>query len=144
MTWTDATEAVRTRFEAVWTETPLTQVAWENEYFDIPDVEWLYVEILGTNSSIVGYGGVGTNLIRRNGMVMIHVFVPLNSGGSRATELAEKASKVFGVKSFSGVQFWAPYPPSPPNASTELGNRAVNGSWWRSYSSVPFQFDEVM
>jgi hypothetical protein len=75
---------------------------------------------------------------------MFHVFCPLNSGGDRAVQLAENASLIFGVQSFSGVQCWAPYPPSPPNASAELGNRAVNGSWWRTYASVPFQTDEVM
>lgn len=145
MSWATATEAIKTRFQAQWTETPLAQVAFENEQFDIPDNdEWLYIEIVGAGGSIAGYGGMGTNLIRREGVIMIHVFVPSGTGGARAVELAEIASKVFATVSFSGIQCWAPHPPSPPTGDTELGNRAINGNWWRSYSSVTFQYDEVM
>ena len=38
----------------------------------------------------------------------------------------------------------APNPPSPPTGDSELGNRAVNGSWWRAYTSVPFKIDQEL
>lgn len=145
MTWLATVQAIQTKFRAEWTLTPIDQVAFENEQFDIPnDTEWLYVEIIGGRGEIAGYGRAGANLIRRSGIIMFHAFVPLNSGGNRVLELVEAAGAIFATKSFSGVQCWAPNPPSPPTGDSELGNRAVNGSWWRAYVSVPFQHDQEM
>ena len=150
MAWTDAVAAIQQRFRDNWTLTPLSSVAFENESFTVPDVgnggvaEWIYIEAMGDRGHIAGYGSPGANLVRREGMVMVHVFVPLNSGGARAVQLAEAASLIFGLKSFSGIQFWAPFPPSPPSGDSEMGNRAVDGSWWRSYAAVPFQYDQQM
>jgi hypothetical protein len=145
MTWVATVQAIQTKFRNEWNLTPLTHVAFENEPFDVPnDEEWVYVEIMGGRGEIAGYGGMGSNLIRRDGIVMVHAFVPLNSGGNRALQLVENGAAIFQTASFSGIQFWALYPPSPPSGDSELGNRAVNGSWWRTYCSVPFQYDEVM
>lgn len=150
MAWTDAVAAIQQRFRDNWTLTPLASVAFENEAFNTPEdqngngLEWVYLEIQGVNSKIAGYGEPGANLVRRSGLVMCHCFVPQNSGGARAVQLAEAASLIFALKSFSGIQFWDPFPPSPPSGSTELGNRAVNGNWWRAYSSVDFQYDQQM
>lgn len=149
MSWLTTVQAIQAKFTAEWTTTPLTQVAFENEQFDLPiddnanPLEWVYVEIIGGNGYVAGYGNKDNNLVRRSGVIMFHAFTPLNTGGSRAVQLAESAASIYAVKSFSGIQCWAPNPPAPPS-STELGNRAVNGSWWRSYTSIPFQYDEVM
>lgn len=150
MTWLATTQAIQQRFRDNWTLTAITSVAFENEQFDVPVdgngtvQEWMYVEIIGGRGEIAGFGRRNANLIRRSGVIMFHAFTPLNSGGSRAVQLVEGASDIFATKSFSGIQCWAPNPPSPPTGDTELGNRAVNGSWWRCYSSVPFQYDQTM
>jgi hypothetical protein len=150
MSWLTITQAIQQRFRDNWTLTPITSVAFENEQFDVPVdgngtvQEWLYIEILGGRGEIAGYGRPSATLIRRSGVIMFHAFTPLNSGGSRAIQLVESAASIFAVASFSGVQCWSPNPPSPPTGDTELGNRAVNGSWWRCYSSVSFQYDLAM
>jgi hypothetical protein len=99
---------------------------------------------MGGRGEIAGFGHKDNNLIRRSGIIMFHAFTPLNSGGTRALELAEGAGALFATKAFSGIQCWAPNPPSPPTGDSELGNRAVTGSWWRTYVTVPFHYDEVM
>jgi hypothetical protein len=144
MSWVGAVAAIQQRFRDNWALTPLASVAFENEPFTVPEQEWVYFEVMGDRGRIAGYGSPGANLVRREGMVMIHVFVPQNSGGARAMQLAEAASLIFGLKAFSGIQFWAPFPPSPPSGDSEMGNRAVDGSWWRSYTAIPFQYDQQM
>lgn len=150
MSWVSTVAAIQARVTANWTLTPIAQVTFENEQFDIPvdgngdPVEWVYVEIMGGRGELAGFGKKDANLIRRNGIIMCHAFTPINIGGARALELAEGAGALFATKSFSGIQCWVPNPPSPPAGDTELGNRAVNGSWWRTYVTIPFQYDEVM
>ena len=148
MSWLSARQAIRDRFLAAWAGA--TRVVLENEPFDPSEaplddsyspVPWVYLEILENGSETAGFGQKGANTIRYHGLVLIHVFVPLDTGADYAMQLAEQGSNVFLNQAFSGVQMWTPTPPSPVFRNEQMGGRSADGNWWHCYTSVPFQYD---
>lgn len=139
MAWADAVSAIKARFTANWSETPICyqngEAADGGLFAPPPDglSAWVYLEVLGAGGQLAGFGG-GNHLLRHRGVIFVHVFVPVNSGTATAFTYADAVAAVFQATSFSGVRCSA--------ASMDGGGSGDDkGNWFRVSVSVPFETD---
>lgn len=138
-----AVAAIRARLEANWTTTP---IAFQNEPFEEPTdpnsgnpLPWVFLEVLGNNSELRGTGTPGDNIWLYVGHILVHVFVPVNSGDALAQQYAVAIGEIFRAQGFyndgqgSIVRTWAP-------RTDGGGTDADNGNWWRVTMTVGFEF----
>jgi hypothetical protein len=89
--------AIEDRFIEYWRDTP---VAWENVAFDTPNsAAWVRFQVLNGSS---GYRAIN-GLKRHLGLIIVQVFVPKDTGTSKAREYADTVSQIFDSKKFSDV-----------------------------------------
>lgn len=89
--------AIENRFKDRWVD---TDIAWENIAFDMPNNdEWVRLNILNGSS---GYRAIN-GLKRHLGIIIVQVFVPKDTGTSKAREYADMVSQIFDSKKFSDV-----------------------------------------
>ncbi len=78
-----ALAAIKARVTGNWTTTPL---AFSNENMPDPKdtdgnpVPWVFFEIVSSGSDVVGSGVPGNQVIRYQGLIKCHVFVPTDTG----------------------------------------------------------------
>lgn len=138
-----AVAAIRSRLEAGWTTTP---IAFQNEPFDTPvdansgnPAPWVFLEVLGNDSELRGVGTPGDHVWRTLGHILVHVFVPVNTGAALAQQYAVTIGELFRAAAFyqdgngAAVRTWAP-------RTDGGGSDADNGNWYRVTMTCPFEF----
>lgn len=138
-----AVAAIRSRLEENWTT---TWIAFQNEGQDPPPdpdtgapVPWIFLEVLGNTSEIRTFGLPGSHEWLYEGHIVVHVFVPVNSGIELANQYASEVGEIFRAKEFynaepgSAVRSWAP--------RTEGGETSDDeGNWFELTMTCPFEF----
>ena len=95
-------QTIRSQFDAVWKadpDNPVTVVTYDNENFDPKEYdEWVRFVVLQTDGS---QDTLGPHRFRREGIVVVQVFVLCGSGMVRMDELTDKARKIFEGENFT-------------------------------------------
>jgi hypothetical protein len=135
-----AVAAMKARFAAAWTETPITyanqdppQQPWP------PATPWVYVEFIQSNSSLRALGSPTNRSWLTLGHIFIHVFVPINYGIEEPQRLAVAAGEIFRAQTFYNDGLGAKvvcYAPATQGGASD----ADNGDWFRLTASIPFEF----
>lgn len=147
-----AVAAMRARFVANWTETP---VAFQNETpqgvngaaiepWPPQDGQgrstpWVFFEVLATQSDIRGAGLPGDNVWLTRGFIYAHVFTPIGYGYPDSLRLADVAGEIFRAQTFyrdsAGSKVICMAPMTDGGATD-----ADDGNWFRVTMAVPFEF----
>lgn len=126
MTFEDIRKAAEGHFKANWPHTP---VQWENVPFDPPQEEaWVRLTILHAPSLIETQGSGGFNRIV--GLIVVSIFVPLDSGTRRARQYADMVYELFNRKRIGGLYFSA-------TTVRDIGPDP-HGPWHHMAVSTPF------
>jgi hypothetical protein len=138
-----AVAAIRARLVANWTTTP---IAFQNENFDPPtdpndgaSLPWVFLEVLGNTSEVRTFGLPGSHEWLYLGHILVHVFVPVNSGVESAQQYASEIGEIFRAKEFcngdpgSAVRSWSPRTDGGETSDDE-------GNWFRVTMTCPFEF----
>lgn len=134
-----AHEAIYKRFVDEWGTT--SAFTFDNEPFTPPvpsatssAASWVRVVIRNAASNQSTLGAVGNRRFRREGSVIIQVFVAKDSGRKTADTLARTARGIFEGVTFSDICF------------TDVENRetgVVDGEWYQVVVEAFFQYDEI-
>lgn len=141
-----AVAAMRARFEANWTETP---IEFQNERPSDPwppiDVTtgnlkpFVYFEVIAMHSDIRGAGLPGNQTWLTTGYIYVHVFTPINYGYPESMRLADVAGQIFRAQTFyqdgTGAKVICMAPQTNGGASD-----ADRGNWFRVTASIKFEF----
>ena len=96
------------RFATLWGST--TPVAYSNVAFTPPaDAEWVRLNILDNTTDEIGIGQPNAQLHRFQGLIVVGIFTPLNTGEKRARQLADQVFSMFKSADFGSVTSWTPY-----------------------------------
>jgi hypothetical protein len=137
-----AVQAIRDRLVANWTTTP---IAFQNEPFEQPidpnsgnPAPWVFLEVIGNDSELRGAGTPGDHVWLYRGHVLVHVFVPVDSGASLAQQYAVSIGEIYRAAGFYGdddniVRTWAPRIDGGGSGDDE-------GNWYRVTMTCPFEF----
>ncbi len=102
-------------------------------------ISWLYLEIADAGSVQQGIGRPGDQLWVYDGLISIHVFVPLQTGSGDARRLAVKAGDIFRARRFYAdvpgyeIRTWAP-------RIDGGGDGSEDGQWFRVSAIIPFEY----
>lgn len=87
---------------------------------------WVFVELLDTDASIIGFGSPTNNTVLDSGLCKFHVMVPTNEGLSRARAHAVSIGEIFRQQQFfadeAGVAVRTLTPRIGREASVDEGN----------------------
>jgi hypothetical protein len=124
--------AIRERFEAQWSDTP---VQMPNVEFDIPETAWVRLNIDDASTNWASFGVPDGNTERHFGQVTVQLFTPSGEGEGLGLEYADLIKGIFRNWSdvSSGLRFLV-----PPFAR-QVG---VDGKWYQINVVAPFQFDD--
>ncbi|MEM7444292.1 MAG: phage tail terminator-like protein [Pseudomonadota bacterium] len=133
MSYADARDAICGRFDARWAGR--TPVAWPNHGFAVPSgAPWVRLTIVDGEARQASLGSPGANLHRHTGVIMVQVFVPIDSGTRTARELADEAAEIFRHQRFDAIRCDVP-------SVREIGPDDV---WFQVNMSCPFRRDELL
>lgn len=137
--------AIKQRLIDNWTMTPIAFEGWQPDGVWPPvDADhlllpWVYLEIEGAEQEIAGFGTPGNRSWRYDGVVVVHVFVPANSGREIAIEYAAAIGEIFRAARFYDtvpghcVRTLAP--------SIDRGGAADDdGAWYRITMSCDYTY----
>lgn len=141
-----AKAAIRARLVAGWTTTRIT---YQNEQPAAPWppvdgndglLPWVNLEVVGTGSEIVGQGTPGNHAWRYDGLIYVHVFVPVGAGETLAGQYADQIGEIFrnarfydDVQDGCYVRSWSP-------RQDGGGSGDDDGNWFRVTCTVDFEF----
>ena len=140
-----AEAAIRARIEANWATTRIT---YQNETPDDPWppmnasgelLPWINLEIECHEAPIVGTGQTGNHVFRYEGLISVHVFVPVGSGDAVAKQHAVTIGEIFRRKQFytdtagRAVRTEDPYPAGGTAESDD-------GNWFGVTMACPFVY----
>jgi len=133
MSYADARDAICGRFDAHWAgRTPVT---WPNHGFAVPSATpWVRLTIVDGEARQASMGNPGANLHRHAGVIMVQVFVSIDSGTRTARELADQAAEIFRNQRFDDIRCDVP-------SVREIGPDDV---WFQVNMSCPFRRDELL
>lgn len=138
-----AIEAIGQRFKDAWGDR--TPIAVLNEKRPVlvdgngdPASAWLFLEVVGAGSDIVGAGRPGDHRWVYDGLIQIHVFVRSGSGTADALRLATDAGEIFRAAEFYRVDDCCVRSWSPRIDGGDSGSD--DGLWWRTTASIPFEY----
>lgn len=143
-TLTGALEAIEARLAANWTTSRIV-LDGESGADPWPPVDstgrpapWVFVELLDTDASIVGFGTVTNCTVLDSGLCKFHVMVPKEEGLSRARAHAVSIGEIFRQQQFftseAGVAVRTLTPRIGREASVDDGN------WASMTCTVPYEF----
>lgn len=123
--------AIRTRFAAQWTTTP---IAYPNVEFTPPagDTGWVRLTIEDADAFQVSMGAP-TNFYRHPGLIIVSVFVPLNRGDKQALEYADSIAAIFRSWQTTGIRACAP----------TVKRIGPDDKWYHVNVVVPFERDTL-
>lgn len=141
-----AVAAIRDRLAANWTTTP---IAYQNEPFDPPTdpnsgalTPWVFLEVLSNDSGLRGAGTPGDNIWITIGHILVHVYVPINSGADLAQHYATTIGEIFRAAGFysdgQGAIVRTGIDPAPRTDGG--GTDADRGNFYRVTMTCGFEF----
>lgn len=136
-----AEQAIKDYAAANW---PTTPIALPNERFDAPldgdgnPLPWIALEIQSFGNQVWGQGSPGNLTWHKEGAILGHVFVPINTGDALAKQYADAFGEIFRAKQlYSGVspgcyvRTWAP--------DVDGGGKA-DGNYYRVSVAIDFEY----
>ncbi len=127
MSFESARQYIEEHFSSGWLD---TSIAYENVSFSPEEgTPWVRLTILDADSRQVSMGS--TKLYRNNGVIVVQIFVPENTGTGDARSMADQVAAIFRGTQFNGITCRAP---SPRRVGTANG-------WYQLNVSIPFFFD---
>lgn len=159
--YSGAKAAIKQRLVDNWTT---TRIAYQNkvpaepwppmvttpEAPDVPEpAPWVFLEITTMpGGGMRGAGTPGQQVWVEYGFILVHVFVPTDTGDALATEHAETIGEIYRGKKFYDdrndgcyVRTWAPrVDEGGPAVTASDIEWANNGSWHRVTMSCPFEY----
>lgn len=152
-----AVAAIKARLVSQWVDgsnNPKTLIVYVNKQPDQPfppidpntgnPAPFLVCEVAGTNSAPYTFGNLGNRFFVYDGLILLHILVPIDEGDERAQQLAVTAGEIFRTATFyvdangSYIRTIAPNPPDGGSAADIEGIQA--GSTFRVSVSTPFQY----
>jgi hypothetical protein len=152
-----AVSAIKARFIAQWVDgsnNPLTAIAYVNKQPEPPfppvdpatgnPAPVVIFEVIGTSSSPYSFGNLGNRFFVYDGLIILHVLVPIDEGDARAQVLAVNAGEIFRAATFyqdangSYVRTLAPNPPDGGGKADIEGLQI--GPSFRTTVTIPFQY----
>jgi hypothetical protein len=136
-----AVAAIKARFVAAWTETPIAFANQDPPQEPWPPASgaWLYFEVIQTQSRLRGIGLPSSRSWLTMGHVFAHVFVPIGYGVEEPERLAVAAGEIFRAKTFYDDGLGAKIVCYAPQVDGGASN-ADKGNWFRVTASIPFEF----
>jgi hypothetical protein len=155
-TYAGAKTAIRDRLADNWSTTRIT---YQNKRpadpwpptdggTPVPNLlPWVHLEIASSDSQMRGAGKPGSQIWVTDGLIIVHVFVPDDSGDALASEYANTIGEIFRAKVFYDngdgcyVRTWAPRVDEggPVKSQSDI-EWANNGAWFRVSMTVPFEY----
>lgn len=146
-----AVAAIKARLVANWTTTAIVYVNKQPEP-PFPPVDpvtgnpapVLVCEVIGTKSDVYTFGNLGNRFFLYDGLVILHILVPIDEGDDRAQALAVSAGEIFRTATFyvdangSYIRTIAPNPPDGGSAANIEGLQI--GASFRVTVSCSFQY----
>lgn len=152
-----AVSAIKVRLVEQWVDgnsNPLTLIVYVNAQPEPPfppidqstgnPAPFLVCEVAGIKSDPYTFGNVGNRFFVYDGLILLHVLIPINDGTDVAQQLAVTAGEIFRTATFyvdangSYIRTIAPNPPDGGSAADLEGVTA--GNTFRVTVTVPFQF----
>jgi hypothetical protein len=152
-----AISAIKARLVEQWVDgggNPKTLIVYVNKQPEPPfppidpisgnPAAFLVCEVVGTKSDPYTFGNVGNRFFIYDGLILLHVLVPIDEGTDHAQELAVAAGEIFRVATFyvdangSYIRTVAPNPPDGGSGADLEGVQA--GSTFRVSVTIPFKY----
>ena len=96
MTYETQDNAIRTRFDGLWTGGSNHPVAYPNAEFVKPtNSPWLQFVMQDAGANQVSMGDPGNNFHRHTGLLTVMIFTPLNQGDAEALQIADEVGAIF-------------------------------------------------
>lgn len=133
-TFLTARDLISTAFNTGWSAR--TPVAWNNVQFTPPDTSaWVRFSVTNNFSSQQNLGSAPNRSFRRQGIVFVQVFVPLDdeTGLENGDILAEAALSIFEGKQVSGIWF----------RNGSIAEVGPTDRWFQYNVTFDFQYDEI-
>jgi hypothetical protein len=99
---------------------------------------WVHLEFEGQSvlQASIGSGAPSREFWREDGVVVLLIHAPLNSGSLKARALAKRLGRLFRGREIAGMRFEGP--------SVNAGEAAQRRSgWWVLPLVIPYQFDDL-
>lgn len=126
----EATSAIYARWISLWTATPYT---FDNEKFDpVSNKAWARVVTRQLVSAQETLGRIGARRFRREGIIIIQIFVPPDTGTREARELAKAAADIYEGVSFSSVDC----------TNAQIAEISDQPSWFQVNVEVDYAYEE--
>ena len=127
-------QTIRERFDTEW---PLAQptipYSFGDVEFDPPDGSpWVRVSTISGDQRQVSMGKL--RRFRRQGLVVVQIFVPAGSGDGTARELADSVAAIYQGRTVNGVIF----------RGTGLTRIGIDGPQVQFNASTPYQADDLI
>jgi len=152
-----AVAAIKARLVSQWVDgsgNPTSLIVYVNKQPDPPfppidpntgnPAPFLVCEVSGTKSDPYTFGNLGNRFFVYDGLILLHVLVPIDEGDARAQQLAVNAGEIFRAATFyidangSYIRTIAPNPPDGGSAANIEGIQA--GNTFRVTVSCSFQY----
>lgn len=105
---------------------------------------FLICEVSGTKSEAYTFGNLGNRFFCYDGLILLHVLVPLDEGTDRAQELAVQVGEIFRGATFyvdANGSYIRTISPNPPDGGSKAELEGVQaGASFRVTVSIPFQY----
>ncbi len=133
-TLNDAREAVYLRFTSTFTGVTADRVALDNEDFPEPAKgNWVRLVVRSLAREQETLGAPGNRKFRPEALVLVQVYVPVDSGTDVADALAKEAADIFEGVSFSGLDF----------QGAVVRETGPTGRWFQFIMEAPFKYEEI-
>jgi hypothetical protein len=152
-----AVAAIKSRLVSQWVDgsgNPKTLIVYVNKQPEPPfppidpstgnPAPFLVCEVAGTRSEPYSFGDVGNRFFIYDGLIILHILVPMDEGTDRAQQYAVQAGEIFRTATFyqdangSYIRTIAPYPPDGGSKADLEGVSA--GSTFRVTETIPFNY----
>lgn len=152
-----AVSAIKARLVEQWVDgggNPKTLIVYVNKQPDPPfppidpisgnPLAFLVCEVAGTRSDPYTFGNTGNRFFVYDGLILLHVLVPIDEGTDHAQQIAVAAGEIFRAATFyedangSYIRTIAPNPPDGGGGADLEGVQA--GNTFRVTVTIPFQF----
>jgi hypothetical protein len=152
-----ATASIEARLTQQWVDgsnNPITLIVFENKQPDppFPPVDpltsnaapFLVCEIAGSSGAPYSFGNTGNRFFVYDGLIVLHVLVPIDSGRSRARQLAFNVGEIFRTALFyvdANGSYIRTIAPNPPDSGGKAEIEGLQlGPSYRVTVTVPFQY----
>ncbi len=152
-----AVSAIKARLVEQWVDgggSPKTLIVYVNKQPDPPfppidpisgnPAAFLVCEVAGTRSDPYTFGNIGNRFFIYDGLILLHVLVPIDEGTDHAQQLAVAAGEIFRTVTIAigaDGSYVRTIAPNPADGGSSADLEGVQGgNTFRVTVSIPFQF----